>query len=183
MNQYLGGGPVPLAESGGFWVDGIESLTDGTYIPIPTWASADCTREPAMVESSRVDPVRPFCQLPRSARPERRGTDSEPEGEDCPQCIRHLSQSGGIIEPLADGSLRCHLIGTADYPKRVRKVIDRVLSAFTKPPLVSGEARPIPGEPPTSKTTNSAPALLANPLPEEPDAVVRLVRACGGGEG
>ena len=58
MNQYLGGGPVPLAESGGFWVDGIESLTDGTYIPIPTWASADCTREPAMVESSRVESSR-----------------------------------------------------------------------------------------------------------------------------
>jgi hypothetical protein len=58
MNQYLGGGPVPLAESGGFWVDGIESLTDGTYIPIPTWASADCTREPAMVESSRVESIR-----------------------------------------------------------------------------------------------------------------------------
>ncbi|MEZ5326421.1 MAG: hypothetical protein R3F19_15330 [Verrucomicrobiales bacterium] len=44
--------------------------------------------------------------------------------------FRHLSQSGGIIEPLADGSVHRHLIGTADYPNPVRKVIAQVLIAF-----------------------------------------------------
>ena len=59
--------------------------------------------------------------------------------------FRHLSQSGGIIEPLADGSLRCHLIGTADYPNPVRKVIAQVLIAFneTAPCLPDGSGRRI----------------------------------------
>ena len=59
--------------------------------------------------------------------------------------FRHLSQSGGIIEALADGTLRCHLIATADYPKRVRKVIDQVLNDFneTAPTLPDGSGRRI----------------------------------------
>jgi hypothetical protein len=59
--------------------------------------------------------------------------------------FRHLSQSGGIIQTRADGTLRCHLIGTADYPKPVRKVITGLLGAFNQntPCLPDGSERPI----------------------------------------
>jgi hypothetical protein len=57
--------------------------------------------------------------------------------------FRHLSHSGGVIEPLGPELLRCHLIGTADFPKSVRKVIRQVLAKFnqTRPRLPDGSQR------------------------------------------
>ncbi len=45
------------------------------------------------------------------------------------------------------------------------------------------EAQQIPEDPPVTETQDSAPPLLVNLLLEEPDAVIRLVRVCGGGGG
>ena len=59
--------------------------------------------------------------------------------------FRHLSHSAGIIEPCPDGSLRCHLIAVAEYPKPVRRVIAGFLTAFNQnaPCLPDGSGRPI----------------------------------------
>jgi hypothetical protein len=57
--------------------------------------------------------------------------------------FRHLSQSGGVIVPTGPDLLRCHLIGTADFPKPVREVINQVLTQFneTQPRLPDGSQR------------------------------------------
>ena len=60
--------------------------------------------------------------------------------------FRQLAQSAGLIEPAAEGAqgpIRCHLIGTADYPKPVRKVAGQILAEFNaaKPQWPDGSGR------------------------------------------
>ena len=60
--------------------------------------------------------------------------------------FRQLTRSTGLIEPVADGSeapIRCHLIGTAEYPKPVAKVAAKILAEFnaTKPLWPDGSGR------------------------------------------
>jgi hypothetical protein len=60
--------------------------------------------------------------------------------------FRHLTRSAGLIEPATGaggGPIHCHLIGTADYPKPVRKVAGEILAKFNaaKPQWPDGSGR------------------------------------------
>ena len=46
--------------------------------------------------------------------------------------FRHLTRSGGVIEPKGEEAVRCHLIAEADYPKPVGSVIRRLLASFNR---------------------------------------------------
>ena len=77
-----------------------------------------------------------------------RATDSWPASSirDDHVWFRHLTRSAGLIEPVAGagpGPIRFHLIGTADYPKPVRKVAGRILAEFNaaKPQWPDGSRR------------------------------------------
>lgn len=60
--------------------------------------------------------------------------------------FRQLTRSTGLIESAAEGGedpIRCHLIGTAEYPKPVAKVAAKILAEFnaTKPLWPDGSGR------------------------------------------
>jgi len=60
--------------------------------------------------------------------------------------FRHLSRSGGVIVPDEEArSLRCHLIGAADFTKPLRRIIAKVLANHneSRPRLPDGSDRPI----------------------------------------
>lgn len=61
--------------------------------------------------------------------------------------FRHLSYSAGVIAPAADGAspLQCSLIGVADFPKTLRKVICQILEKMNRsiPRLLDGSRRQI----------------------------------------
>ena len=61
--------------------------------------------------------------------------------------FRHLTQSAGMIVPTGEGSnrLEFYLIGEADFPKTLRKVIGEILAKMNRgaPLLPDGSLRQI----------------------------------------
>ncbi len=56
--------------------------------------------------------------------------------------FRHILRIGGVLEELADRSLRCHLVGIEEAPKPVLRVLREMLEKFNQSaPRLPGEGR------------------------------------------
>jgi len=58
--------------------------------------------------------------------------------------FRQWVRWGGVIEPSAEQTLRCHLVGAEDAPKPVRRAIEKILADFNlaNPRLPSNDPKP-----------------------------------------